>query len=100
VVISVKKIIVAGFARRLHDKSYYESLYESFKKHTSKDYLDMVFTELITSLEETESSGVEFKGTLPLVLASTGGTSRLIVEFAESGDHQRVLLIGHGEHNS
>jgi L-fucose isomerase-like protein len=100
VVVSVKKITVASFASRLHGESYYESLYELFKKYTSKGYLDVVFTRPITSLEEAKSAGVESKGTLPVVLALTGGTSRLIWEFTRSGDHQRVLLIGHGEHNS
>jgi len=96
----VKRIVVAGFATRLHGESYYESVYKLFREHIGRAGRDVVFLEPITSPEEAKRAGSESRDALLVVIALTGGTSRLIYEFTKSGGHQRVVMIGHGEHNS
>jgi L-fucose isomerase-like protein len=96
----VKRIFVAGFATRLHGESYYESVYKLFREYISRAGRGVVFLEPITSLEEAKRAGSGSQDALPVVIALTGGTSRLIYEFTKSGGHQRVVIIGLGEHNS
>jgi L-fucose isomerase-like protein len=96
----LKRVLVAGFATRLHGEGYYESVYSVFKRYISRLGVDVVFLDPITSLEDARRAGAESRDSIPVLVALTGGTSGFIQEFTRSGEHQRVVLIGHGEHNS
>lgn len=96
----MKRIVVVGFATRLHGEEYYDSIYSVFKRHISKTSISVEYLGPVTSIEEAHIIGESSKGSLPVLIALTGGTSQFIREFVKSGEHQRVVLIGHGEHNS
>ncbi|MCC6055039.1 MAG: hypothetical protein LM589_06990, partial [Thermosphaera sp.] len=94
------KPIVASFASGIHGESYYKHIYDIFKKHFGKTNVSLEFTPIIATLDEARRIGDKHRGNLPILIALTGGTSRLMKEFTTSGDHSRVILIGHGDHNS
>jgi L-fucose isomerase-like protein len=94
------EIVVVGFATRLHGESYYEAVYEEFKKHVVEAGLSPRSLPVVTSVEEARRAAQEASGSLPVLVALTGGTSRLIREFAVTGGFQRALILAHGEHNS
>ena len=91
---------MAGFATRLHGEEYYDSVYSVFKKYISMSGVSAEYLGPVTSVEEAHVAGEYSKDSIPVLVALTGGTSQLILEFVKSGEHQRVVLIGHGEHNS
>ena len=94
------KPIVASFASGIHGESYYKHIYDIFKKHFGKANVSLEFTPIITTLDEARRIGDKYRGSLPILIALTGGTSRLMKEFTTAGDYSRVILIGHGDHNS
>lgn len=94
------RIVIAYFATKLHGESYYNNLYEIFKKHVSKTGIVVEATQPITSVEEARSLGEKYREYFPVLISLTGGTSKLMYEFAKATGSPRVLLIGHGDHNS
>jgi L-fucose isomerase-like protein len=75
-------------------------VYKLFREPIGRAWRDVVFLESNTSSEEAKRDGNESRDALPVVFALTGSTSRLIYESTKSSGHHRVVIIGHGEHNS
>ncbi len=92
--------MVVGFATKLHGVSYYESVYDVVKRHINALSKHVEFLPPVVSVEDARAAGELTRGSFPILVSLTGGSSQLMVEFARSGKHRAVVLVGHGEHNS
>lgn len=96
----MRKVVVVGFATRLHGVSYYESVYDAVKRYINTSSKHVEFLPPVVSIEDARAAGESSRGSIPILVSLTGGSSQLMVEFVRSGKHHTVVLVGHGEHNS
>ena len=96
----MRRVVVVGFATKLHGEGYYESVYGVFRRYIAAAGRNVEFLPPVVSAEGARAAGESSRGSFPVLVSLTGGSSQLIAEFARSGKHRAVLLIGHGEHNS
>ena len=97
-VFKVKPIVLVPFASPIHGKEYCAAVLDSFKKHFEGH--DIAVAPLVDSVEKADRVGKEYRDYFPIALILTGGTSKLVRRFVESGVHERLILLAHGEHNS
>ncbi|MEM3938304.1 MAG: hypothetical protein QW373_06930 [Desulfurococcaceae archaeon] len=96
----MKRICVIPFASRLHGEAYYASVYEVVKGHVSRAGLSVEFLSPISSEGEVEEYAKRYSDAVPVLIALTGGVSGLMQKFASTANYSRVVVFGHGEHNS
>lgn len=96
----MKKIIVAPFASRLHGETYYLGVYEELRKLFVITGVRMEFLPVVSSEEEAEKLALEHSNAIPVFVALTGGVNSLMQKFAHIANYNKVILFGHGEHNS
>lgn len=92
-------IIVVPFASEVHGKEYYVGIYDVIKNYLSR-YGVEIHKEIITEYEEAVRIGKKYSQFLPIAIVLTGGTSKLIEGFVDSGNIERILMLSHSEHNS
>ncbi len=95
----MRPIVVVPFASAIHGKEYYLHVFEIFKKYFAK-YDVVLHPEVVTDREKAEELGKKYCDHIPVALALTGGTSKLITSFAAAGDYDRMVIVAHSEHNS
>lgn len=99
--VSVKKIVVISFASRLHGVEYYMGLFERTKDMLSETSIPYRLLGPIVDFEDIDEYSREIDiDTLPVYIALTGGVSELMTRFTEKTGFKRVIILGHGEHNS
>ena len=96
----MKRVVVVPFASRLHGEAYYSSVYEITRKYVEDSRVGAEILPVITTSEEIAEIAEKYTDTLPVLVALTGGVSKLMREFVYKGNHSRVVLFGHGGHNS
>jgi len=95
----LQPIIVVPFASEVHRKEYYVAILDILKHYISRHGVE-IHNGIVTTVEEADQIGRKYHEFLPVVLALTGGTSKLIESFISSGDYERLLIFSHAEHNS
>ncbi len=99
VVRAMKPIVVFPFASELHGKEYYLNLFEILRKKFAIYGIE-IYEKIITKEPEISEALNSYKDFMPIAIALTGGTSRLIHGFAEQGNIERLFIFAHPEHNS
>ncbi|ADM28250.1 conserved hypothetical protein [Ignisphaera aggregans DSM 17230] len=95
----MKPIVVFPFASELHGKEYYLNLFEIIKKKFTPYGIE-IYSEVITNETSALEALKTYKDFIPIAIALTGGTSRLIHTFVEHGNIERLFIFAHPEHNS
>lgn len=96
----MKNIGIIPFASKLHGEEYYKSVYEAVKKHVSRTGIGVEFSPVISSESEVKEHAEKYSNALPVFIALTGGVSGLMQKFSSIANYRRVIVFGHGEHNS
>lgn len=96
----MKKLAVIPFASRIHGERYYSQLYEELKRLFSKAGAGVEVLPVVTNGEEVYELARSRGNVLPIFVALTGGVSGLMRKLATLANYNRVILFGHGEHNS
>lgn len=95
-----KNIVIIPFASRLHGEEYYTFVREAVKKHIFRPSISVEFLPVISSEGEAEEYAKKYSNALPVFVALTGGVSGLMQKFSSTANYNRVIVFGHGEHNS
>jgi len=94
----VLRIVLIPFASPLHGREYYAGLMEVLRKWLSGH--DVAIESVVEDEEGVEVVGRKYRDAFPIAVALTGGTGRLIRRLVEVGAFDKMMLFGHGEHNS
>lgn len=94
------KVALIPFASKLHGERYYSSAYDVVRKHILRTGFSVEVLPIISSEEEVGELAKKYSDVLPIFVALTGGVSELMRKFANMANYSRVILFGHGEHNS
>lgn len=89
-------VYAVAFASRIHGEGYYRQAYS----YVSSVLRVPVYPEVVAERDTLKKAVEELRGSLPLAVVLTGGTSGLIQEFASEGGFRAVALLAQGEHNS
>ncbi len=95
----MKPIVVFPFASELHGREYYLNLFDVIKKKFALYGIE-IYSEVITNETSALEALKSYKDFIPIAIALTGGTSRLIHTFVEHGNMERLFIFAHPEHNS
>ncbi len=92
------RIVVVPFASPLHGRDYCAGLMEVLRKWLRGH--DVAVEGIVEDEEGVESVGRKYRDAFPIAVALTGGTGRLIRRLVEVGAFDKLVVFGHGEHNS
>ncbi len=95
----MRRVVVVPFASTLHGREYYLSIYEALRR-LLKPYAGIEITQVVTEKDDVTAIAKNYRDAIPILVALTGGVSRVIRRFANEAGYLRVVLFGHGEHNS
>lgn len=93
-------MLVAPFASRIHGESYYWEIYNGLKKYLEKSGLNLTYLPVVTNQKDIQEITEKRLDAIPLIVALTGGVSKLIQKFVISSGYNKAILLSHGEHNS
>ncbi|MEM1803364.1 MAG: hypothetical protein QXK07_04605 [Desulfurococcaceae archaeon] len=96
----MKNIVVVPFASRLHGEQYYMRVLDTIRSNIDKTGIRVEYSSVVTSEEEAKDLAGKYADYLPVFVALTGGTSKLMHSFALAANYNRVIVLAHGEHNS
>lgn len=90
------KMLLLGFASRLHGELYYKSMFQEVTDILSV-FKDLeIYKDIITEPVTIDVNNYE----LIIAYLLTGGTSKLAYKVLMSTDRKPVLIIAHSKHNS
>ncbi|WP_440059474.1 fucose isomerase [Thermogladius sp. 4427co] len=93
-------VVIVPFASRLHGIEYYTKLLEDFRRLVSEAGGGVSFTPVVADPGDIKSLTLDCGRDTLIFTPLTGGVSSLIAETALACGARRVILFGHGEHNS
>lgn len=96
---NMQPIIVIPFASEVHGKEYYVGIYDMLHRYISR-YGVEIHRDIIVESSDAERVGRKYQYFLPIALVLTGGVSKLIESFIDSGGFERIIILSHSEHNS
>lgn len=95
----LQPIVVVPFASEIHGKEYYVAILDIISRYLSKYRIEL-HSSIVTDVDDAEKIGKKYSQFLPVAIALTGGTSKLIDSFVDGGGYERLIIFAHSEHNS
>ncbi|MCS7111630.1 MAG: hypothetical protein N3D82_00105 [Ignisphaera sp.] len=95
----MKPLVLIPFASEVHGREYYVGILEVFRAYFKKYGIEF-HSGVVTREDDVELISKKYSNFIPIALVLTGGTSRLIYEFALRSRLDRMFVFSHSEHNS